>query len=1450
MKKKKEKSKKPGFLRRHRRTVLAVIGAAVLVAALVWVWRSVFAPTRIAFVNYQATTLGQIVKSNNSSFIKIKEVSTDELKKLRHADMVMVNGMGLRLTAEQLQQLEDASAGVPTLTTAATNPQNYVISVDTATADSLIRYLNNGGRQNYRNMLLYIRRHIDGKRLFCDEPQAAISPKKWRLYHPNIDNPDAEEEGFASVAAYNDYLRHAGLMKDEAARVVLTGLMGEPGDLIRALEDSGMVVYPVRSMHAFVASGQIDSVAPSAVINMAHGRLGDWMTDWLKENNVPLFTTVYVPQLTKQWQDDRMGMNGGFMSQSIVTPEIDGAIRPFALFSHRVNREGIQEIYAEPSRLATFTSSLKRHIELQNKANSEKHVAIYYFKGPGQSALTASGMEVVPSLYNLLLRLKNNGYRVEGLPSNPEALGRLIQRQGAVLGTYAEGAFDDYMANGNPQLVSKEEYDQWSQAALPEQLRQEVQAAYGQFPGSYMATTDGQLAVGRVQLGNIVLLPQPMAGLGDNEFQIVHGTDQAPPYTYVASYLWARFGFGADAVIHFGTHGSLEYTPRKQVALCDMDWPDRLIGPLPHMYLYTTGNVGEALIAKRRSYAQIISHLTAPFMENGTRNDYRKLSEAIKTYYHQIEYGQPADKQALEVKRMAVGMGLHRALELDSNMNTGWNEDEINRVDNFAEELSEEKMTGRPYVLGETYERQNIESSVRSMCTDPIAYSLLALDKLRGKATADAEKRQSLFNKRYMEPSKQLVSKLLANPSLGTDGLVCQLAGITSEQLEHARTVHEEHQPIDMMGMMISMADEMPGQARATESSRPGSPSKMKQMMRRMGKGMSPEKALKMAKMMGASDEALAKMKAAMEGEKEAVEAAKAEPATPQMSEEERRDIEMSEAIVEVERTVKNVGRYRELLMTSPEHELDAMVNALNGGFTEPSPGGDPIVNPNVLPTGRNLYGINAENTPSESAWEKGKLLAENTLKMYLNRHNDSLPRKVSYTLWSGEFIETGGATIAQVLYMLGVEPVRDAFGRVTDLRLIPSAELGRPRIDVCVQTSGQLRDLAASRLFLIDRAVRMAAEANDGVQNYVSEGVRESERRLVDGGMSPSEARTVAVYRVFGGVNGGYGTGIQAMVQAGDKWENESEIANVYLNNMGAYYGSQDQWESVRQHAFEAALSNTDAVVQPRQSNTWGALSLDHVYEFMGGMNLAVRNITGKDPDAYISDYRNRNNARMQEVKEAIGVESRTTLFNPNYIREQMKGGATAAGSFAELVQNTYGWNVMKPDAIDNEMWDEIYNVYVKDSYGLGVHRFFEQTNPAALQDITATMMESARKGLWKATEQQLTDIAQLHTELVTKHAASCTPAVCNNAKLRSFIAEHSSTDQASSYNKAIDRARQSSQSAGKDAMRLKKETLNESAETQSHTLSNVLVLAGVLAVLAVAVIMLRRRHRQREEE
>ena len=1460
-----------------KKKLLLIVGAAVVaLAVLLFVWSRWFSATKVAFVNYQIITLGEIHKANDNSFIKIATVDTEELDQLKGYDMVFINAMGLRITEEQRAQIQKAAdEGLPILSTAVTNPANKIISIDSLQADTLKQYLSNGGRRNYRSVLNYVRKYIDGKKISIHEPEAVVERANDMLYHAVPGKPDEEELGFNSIADYHAFLQKHGLLKEGAPRIIVTGPMGQPADLIRRLEETGNVVYPVRNMKNLVNHHHIDSVQPSAVINMAHGRMGDYIVDYLTRQNIPLFSPLNANRLVEKWEDDKMGMNGGFLSQSVVTPEIDGALRPFVVFGHYKDEEGMHHAFAIPERLETFVETINNYLSLQRKPNSEKRVVIVYYKGPGQNAMSAGGMEVAPSLYNLLVRMKREGYKVEGLPGSSKELERMIQAHGAVFGAYAEGALDEFMKTGQPELITKEDYESWVKKVIRPDKYAEVVAAFGEFPGTYMATEDGRLGVARLQLGNVVLMPQNAAGRGDDNFKVVHGTDAAPPHTYIASYLWMQFGFKADALVHFGTHGSLEFTPRKQVALSSNDWPDRLVGAVPHFYIYSIGNVGEGMIAKRRSYAGLQSYLTPPFMESSVRGIYRELMERIKIYNntvgacscggeHDHEHAKKdtrneADlrRASLAVKAATVKLGIHRELGLDSVMTVPYSEEDILRVENFAEELAMEKITGQLYTMGVPYEDMRITSSVYAMATDPIAYSLLALDKLRGRVEKKTEKHRALFTQHYMNPARELVTRLLANPALASDELICRTAGITPDELAKAREVEESRKvPGGMMEMMMSMRREAPAEAKvhADASDMKGKP----QTASKGSHGQMPEGMKEMAKAHGEMPRAM-KEKMAAKGTDSASAHGKTMPAgmaammgggMPKKKEYTKEEINFALAVMEVERTIRNVGHYRKALQESPEKELYSMINAMNGGYTLPSPGGDPIVNPNTLPTGRNLYGINAEATPSEAAWEKGIQMANNTIELYKRRHNDSIPRKVSYTLWSGEFIETEGATIAQVLYMLGVEPLRDAFGRVTDLRLIPSEELGRPRIDVVVQTSGQLRDLAASRLFLINRAVEMAAAAKDEpFENQVAAGVVEAERTLIEKGLTPKDAREISTFRVFGGMNGGYGTGIQGMVMSGDRWESEKEIADTYLNNMGAYYGSEKNWEAFRQFAFEAALTRTDAVIQPRQSNTWGALSLDHVYEFMGGLNLAVRNVTGKDPDAYLSDYRNRNNFRMQEVKEAIGVESRTTIFNPAYIKEKMKGEAGGAGAFAEIIQNTYGWNVMKPAAIDKEMWDEIYNVYVKDKFELGVQEYFETQNPAALEEITAVMMETIRKGMWQATEQQMADIAKLHTDLVNKYKPSCSGFVCDNAKLRQFIASKTDAQSAEQYTQHINRIREAAASGDRKSMVMKKEDVSSGAQSQTNVLNNA-VVAAVVALAVVVLIWLVRYRRKKMRE
>jgi cobaltochelatase CobN len=1398
---------------KKNKQILAAVIAIVIIGGWLF-WNQTASTTKIALVNFQAFQTTSIIRANADNFVKYREVSVDEVNKLSRFDFILAFGMGLKLSAEQRAQIQElADKGKPVFIYSPTSPENNICNLDSINKAKISAYLNNGNKKNYKSLACYVRRHIDQKRFFVNPSDTAVESASDVLYHLD------EEVSFSKVDEYEAYLKTNVFFRENAPKVAIIGGMNDPfsgnkdnmDSLIVSLQNAGMNVYPLSSF--MKRMDFLKEIQPNAVIYFAHGRMAmgqaDAAVDWLKERNIPVFAPLTILQSREEWEADPMGMFGGFMSQSIVMPELDGVIYPYVLNTQEADKDGLYLFKAIPGRLRSFTQIVNNFIFLQRKNNAEKKIAIYYFKGAGQETLTAQGLETVPSLYNLLKRLKAEGYKVDNLPATEQEFEKLLMSQGAVLDTYAKGVFDDYLKNGKPALIEKSEYESWINQSLSKELYADVTNIYGEAPGAWMSVRKEDkdyLAVARIELGSIALLPQPMAAFGGDAFAIVHGAKSAPPHTYIGAYLWSQYAFKADAMLHFGTHGSLEFTPQKQVAPGSNDWPDRLVGTVPHFYYYTIGNIGESMMAKRRSYATVVSYLTPPFMENETRSQFKTLQNKIQDYYKTDENKQP--NASLAVKKIAVEMGLHRELRLDSVLANPYATEEIKKIENFAEEIANEKMTGQLYTAGIPYDAEKIQSSVLAMSADPIAYSLAALDRQRGKVTGRQLKNKPLFTQRYLEPAKALVNQVMSG-KLVDSAFVCNVAGISTKDLAEAKIILTP--PRRTMPAMVQTS--------------------------------SPAQGNKPAKSSGATHPAWIPKTGEKTGNVE-VPKQTDKPQQPGYTKEQK---DRARAIMEVERTINNVVNYKNALLQSPETEMKAILNALAGGYLAPSSGGDAVANPGATPTGRNLYSINAEATPSEVAWDKGVALATATLEQYKKQHGE-YPKKVSYTFWSSEFIESEGVTIAQVLYMLGVEPVRDAYGRVSDIQLISSETLGRPRVDVVVQTSGQFRDLAASRLSLIADAVEMAAAAKDDpYENFVSSGTTEIERQLVEQGVPPKNAREMSTQRVFGGVNGMYGTGIQGMVKSGDKWEDEKEIADAYINNMGAVYGSEKDWGDYKSGLLRAVLHNTDVVVQPRQSNTWGALSLDHVFEFMGGLNLAVRNVTGKDPDAWFADYRNRNNVKMQELKEAIGVESRSTVFNPVYIREVMKGKASSAAQITEVITNTYAWNVMKPDVIDNEMWNQLYDIYVKDAHKLGVRQFFKKQNPQAMQEITAVMMETARKGMWKASEQQLSDLAELHTSLVKEFGASGSGFSGSNVKLQDFIAQKVNQQTASEYKRQLRNMKTADVSSeiNKSGTVLKKQDISQSgsSEEEKNTLNGVIVVSIVLVIFIILLIALRRK-------
>lgn len=1562
------------------KSILKKIGIAVLALIILGVgylfYSKNISPTKVAFINYQEFQLSRINKSNTSSWVEIDVLEMDELDKARDYSAVFIFGRGFQMSPDQMQTLQNAGySGVNLFVEAATNPNVDVTNLKGESLDLVTDYFNYGGTTNYSSLLSYVRTNMEGKTWFVEEPLEPQPIPNDVFLHLD------EDETFTEFREYEKFLKEEGFHKEGQSKIALITSVPGPFNSNREHIDALINMLEERDLNVYIFSAAtkrlnfLQEIDPDLVILMPHGRLTLGQADeaifWLKEKNIPVLSPLSVFQPYEQWVDDPQGFAGSLLSMSVVLPEIDGGINPYAIIAQYEDEEGYLSFRAIPDRIEKFGDMVEKWLSLKEKPNSEKKIAIYYFKGPGLNAMSAANMEVVPSIYNMLVRLKDEGYDVGDLPNSQDELWDMILAQGSVLNPYANGAIDEFFESGNPALINTSDYENWVEKDLKDEIYSAVVEKYGEAPGEYFSTTkDGEdyLAVARLQFGNVVLLPQPLAGLGEDTFKIVHGTDEAPPHTYIASYLWTKNEFEADAIFHWGTHGSLEFTPGKQVALSGYDWTDALIGVTPHFYIYTISNVGEGIIAKRRSYAITLSHLTPPFMEAEVSGELKQLSDRLISFVN--AKGAVREQYRIGITEMAIDLGLHIDLDLDST--TVFNDDAIFKLSNLVETVRNEKVTGGLYTIGDKYTPLQVENTAELMALDPIAYSLATLDKLKGNVTQDELNNRVFFDENYRTPAKEVIYSIvkegqsletvLSQVVPGSDlqeakDWVMRTRGMSDAEIVRGfismgesqnrpsgphgggageGTTNQEVEKLKQLVIAVSpyperkefimnlesdkvfqqssglldpetleraktVAKAIPEMAKAIEIGQQPDVFELLKMMQKeplrqltfelMNDGslaeqvaQEKEKADQQLLTFLTSPDNLQSLQViqnpgvlsvlpkntlkqysailnSYQQNLEFLETKELEEFSElfandfgsglkkainnvdlKVLELENKEAEFANAVLSIEEAVRSVNDYRVDLFSSTEAELQAVLTGLEGGYIIPSSGGDPITNPATVPTGRNLYSIDAEKTPSPEAWVVGKQLAKTLLETHFEKHGE-YPQKVSFTLWPGDFIDTEGAMVAQIFYLLGVEPVRDPFNRVVAIKLIPEEELGRPRIDVIAQTAGQFRDLAASRMYLINKAVKMAAQANDEAENFVSEGVIAAEQYMKEKGLSPLQAREWSTQRVFGGVNGVYGTNIMGMVETGDSWETESEVATTYINNMGAIYDEGSNWGAFQEGVFEAALQNTEVVVQPRESNAWGGLSLDHVYEFMGGLSMAVRHVTGEDPDAYFNDFRNPTNATIQGLKEALWVEARSTLLNPKYIQEYMKGGATSAETFAETFRNTYGWNVMKPAEVDDALWNNLHDVYVKDALDLNVQDFFERENPYALQEMTSVMLETIRKGYWDASEQQITELTELHVDLLKKYMPGCSEFVCGNEKLQDFISENLSVENLADYNAALDNVLEGD--AVEESMVLAKETIREATENEDFLADKSLVIAIIIGVMVLfsAFLIIKRR-------
>ncbi len=440
------------------------------------------------------------------------------------------------------------------------------------------------------------------------------------------------------------------------------------------------------------------------------------------------------------------------------------------------------------------------------------------------------------------------------------------------------------------------------------------------------------------------------------------------------------------------------------------------------------------------------------------------------------------------------------------------------------------------------------------------------------------------------------------------------------------------------------------------------------------------------------------------------------------------------------------------------QNEISALLHALNGGHIPTSYGGDPIKNPDTLPTGRNLYAFDPSRVPTQAAWEAGKETLENLLVTH-EKQSGKVPKKLAFTLWSVETMRHFGMLEAQALWAMGVEPVWDASGRVTDVRLVAREQLGRPRVDVVLSATGLYRDHFPNVMKQLAKAAQLAAQADEPDNPVAANSLRIS-KQLEEHGFTREAALNAAQTRIFASESGRYGSGLDDAAPETDTWKGKEEgdrkLAQLYLSRMQFGYGPDEaQWGEPGQgvNLYAEHLKGTEGAVLARTSNLYGMLTTDDPFQYLGGIGLAVRHLDGKAPELYISNLRGSGSGKVENAAQFLAKELATRNFHPGYIEGLKREGYAGTLQVLDGINNFWGWQATAREIVRDDQWQEFVDVYVNDKHKLGLQQWFEHHNPHALAQSIEVMLEAARQGYWQADPATVRQLKARYRELATRY-------------------------------------------------------------------------------------------------
>merc|ERR1711957_874597 len=347
------------------------------------------------------------------------------------------------------------------------------------------------------------------------------------------------------------------------------------------------------------------------------------------------------------------------------------------------------------------------------------------------------------------------------------------------------------------------------------------------------------------------------------------------------------------------------------------------------------------------------------------------------------------------------------------------------------------------------------------------------------------------------------------------------------------------------------------------------------------------------------------------------------------------------------------------------DNELGGIMELLNGQFLMPAPGGDPIRNPDVLPTGRNMHALDPSAIPTQAAVEISERVVEKLLEKLKEKNDGMFPESIAFTLWGTDNIKTYGESLAQVLALVGVRPVSDSLGRVNKVELIPLEKLGRPRIDVVVSCSGVFRDLFINQMNLMDRGIKMAAEADEPLdQNFVRAHAMEQAEEM---NISLREASA----RVFSNSAGSYSANVGIAIENGG-WESEEQLQEQFLTRKGFAFNA-DKPGMMEQQAelFKSALKTVDVTFQNLDSSEISITDVSHYYDSDPTKVVAGLRDDKKKPMSMMADTTTAN-AQVRSLSETVRLDARTKLLNPKFYEGMLSTGYEGVREVQKRLRNT----------------------------------------------------------------------------------------------------------------------------------------------------------------------------------